>query len=304
MAKVDGGSHYFATPEASPHPLSHTSAARSSAPTAWFVYYPQASSSSQFQFCSLHIRRSLYSFVLSVPFRCASITLFVSLVLCVCFCNGIWPCLWFDAALRYVSRGPLLDNDMRANLAPSVESFPTFVHLIFKMQTSIVALLALAAGAIAQAAEKPAILNTEFAVKEGEDFTLKLKGCDDGCTISVQAGPDEKSKKDVKTLTSNYAGSAYDVLIKDLPSGNYNFHVINNKSKLDNYSVVFQYTGTAASSSAESSSAASTSSAPSSSSTSSSSASTTSSGSSSMVTSTSTQKTSASKSMLFVALPS
>ncbi|CEJ90502.1 hypothetical protein VHEMI06285 [[Torrubiella] hemipterigena] len=160
------------------------------------------------------------------------------------------------------------------------------------MQTSIFTLIALAAGALAQA-DKPAILNTDFAVKEGEDFTLKLKGCDDGCTISVQSGPDEKSKKDVKVLTSNYAGSAYDVTLTGLPSGSYNFHVINNKSKLDNYSIVWKYTGTGTSSSAESSSAASTSSAPSS--TSSSSASTTKSESSSMTSASSTSKSSASK---------
>lgn len=60
-----------------------------------------------------------------------------------------------------------------------------------------VATLALATGVLA----KPKFTNSEIAPKEGKPFTLTLEGCDDGCTITVEQGPDSNSLKTVKTLT-------------------------------------------------------------------------------------------------------
>lgn len=58
-----------------------------------------------------------------------------------------------------------------------------------------------AAAAIVSAA-KPVLLNSSYSVTEGEPFTLTFEGCDAGCTITLETGPDEDSFKPVQTLTS------------------------------------------------------------------------------------------------------
>lgn len=54
---------------------------------------------------------------------------------------------------------------------------------------------------------KPAFLNTAFDVVEGEPFTLKFNGCQGGCTITLQNGP-EDDLQDFKTLTGMFTTSA------------------------------------------------------------------------------------------------
>lgn len=63
-----------------------------------------------------------------------------------------------------------------------------------------VTLLSLAALAIAA---KPEFTNTDFTVEEGKPFTLEFTGCEGGCTIVLQNGPDS-DLQDYKTLTSMF----------------------------------------------------------------------------------------------------
>ena len=54
---------------------------------------------------------------------------------------------------------------------------------------------------ISLAVAKPAFTNTDFDVVQGEPFTLRLTGCDGGCTIVLESG-EASNLKDVKILTS------------------------------------------------------------------------------------------------------
>lgn len=62
-------------------------------------------------------------------------------------------------------------------------------------------LTALSMAALAVA--KPAFLNTAFDVQEGQPFTLEFSGCESGCTITLQHGPNE-NLLDFKPLTGMF----------------------------------------------------------------------------------------------------
>jgi hypothetical protein len=77
-------------------------------------------------------------------------------------------------------------------------------------------LTALSMAALAVA--KPAFLNTGFDVQEGEPFTLEFSGCEGGCTISLQHGPDD-NLLDFKPLTSMFhEPHAWPTVLLSLPS--------------------------------------------------------------------------------------
>lgn len=66
-------------------------------------------------------------------------------------------------------------------------------------------LTALSMAALAVA--KPAFLNTAFDVQEGKPFTLEFSGCEAGCTISLQHGPND-NLLDFKPLSSMFTNMA------------------------------------------------------------------------------------------------
>ncbi|PHH64564.1 hypothetical protein CDD81_4343 [Ophiocordyceps australis] len=110
------------------------------------------------------------------------------------------------------------------------------------MKYSLVTLSALAAFAVA---EQPKFLNTEFNVKEGQDFPLKFSGCASTCTISLRKGP-SNNLETVQSLTTSASGGVFNFSPKGLPSDTYAFEIKDNASGEVNYSVQFPYQGTGA----------------------------------------------------------
>jgi hypothetical protein len=101
-------------------------------------------------------------------------------------------------------------------------------------------LTALSMAALAVA--KPAFLNTGFDVQEGEPFTLEFSGCEGGCTISLQHGPDD-NLLDFKPLTSDATGGSFTFTLDNIPSDTYAFKIENNETGEDNWSRQFEYEG-------------------------------------------------------------
>ena len=52
-------------------------------------------------------------------------------------------------------------------------------------------------------AVKPTFLNSDYSVVEGEPFTLTFEGCEDGCTITLEQGPEDQQEA-VQELTSRF----------------------------------------------------------------------------------------------------
>lgn len=119
------------------------------------------------------------------------------------------------------------------------------------MKYSFVTLAAFAAGVLAQ----PTIQNSDFNVVEGQPFTVKLGGCEEGCTLILQNGPSDDTK-DVKVLSST-AGAEFTFTPSGLPSDTYNFKVVDKDGEF-NYSKQFKYVGTGTLSTTESSTTAAT----------------------------------------------
>ncbi|OAA58703.1 hypothetical protein ISF_06486 [Cordyceps fumosorosea ARSEF 2679] len=175
------------------------------------------------------------------------------------------------------------------------------------------AALALASGVVA----KPQITNSAaINPEEGKAFTLQLSGCSAGCTVYLMQGPKD-GQVPVKVLDSSATTSAK-ITLNNIGSGSYSIRVKDNSvtgtagdsNSNNDYTSIFNYTGTgptsfpplSGSASATSASSASASSSGSSSSASSASSSATTTGSSSSASSSatssasSTSATSASKS--------
>ncbi|KAJ6782322.1 hypothetical protein PWT90_08645 [Aphanocladium album] len=113
----------------------------------------------------------------------------------------------------------------------------------------------LASGVLA----KPSFTNSEVNPKEGKPFTLTFNGCDTGCTITLQTGPNSQALSDIRTLTTDAKGGSYDVTLDNIGSGSYNFKITSNSDPSDpNYSTTFSYTGTGPTSFGSSSSASPT----------------------------------------------
>lgn len=107
------------------------------------------------------------------------------------------------------------------------------------MKFSLAAFAALAATVVA----KPAFLNTAFDVQQGEPFTLKYTGCEDGCTITLLNG-NSKDLNNYKTLTADATGDSFTFTLSGIPSDTYAFKITDNKTGEYNYSVQFTYQGT------------------------------------------------------------
>lgn len=151
--------------------------------------------------------------------------------------------------------------------------------------SAAVATAILATGALA----KPSFTNNSAVnPEEGKPLTLTVNGCEGGCTITLESGPDSGHLTTFKTLSSDTTTS-YTVTLTGIASGNYAFKVTNNADKTTNYSNLFSYAGTGPTS-ASSTSASATSSSSSASSTGSSTATTTTTASSSATTSASSTK--------------
>jgi len=101
-------------------------------------------------------------------------------------------------------------------------------------------LTALSMAALAVA--KPAFLNTGFDFKEGEPFTLEFSGCEGGCTISLQHGP-EDNLLDFEALTTDATGGSFTFTPENIPSDTYAFKIVENDSGEDNWSKQFEYEG-------------------------------------------------------------
>ncbi|KAJ4153477.1 hypothetical protein LMH87_009962 [Akanthomyces muscarius] len=109
------------------------------------------------------------------------------------------------------------------------------------------AALALASGVVA----KPQITNSgDIDPKEGKAFTLELSGCSSGCTVYLMQGPKD-SQVPVKVLDSSATGSAK-ITISNVGSGTYGLRVQDNSvtgtaandNANNDYTGIFQYTGT------------------------------------------------------------
>jgi hypothetical protein len=68
------------------------------------------------------------------------------------------------------------------------------------MKTSFV--LVSAAATLAMA--RPEFLNSDYNVVAGEPFTLRFRGCEEGCEIILQNGP-PRNLRDVQTLVGAFA---------------------------------------------------------------------------------------------------
>jgi hypothetical protein len=148
-----------------------------------------------------------------------------------------------------------------------------------KFTATAIAASLLVSGAVA---EKPFFTNNEINPVEGEPFELTFTGCDEGCKITLQKGPNKDSLKSIQTLACKFfflfllsfffffflasvrsnvsrdaadaTGGSLSVTLTNLESGDYNFYIENNEDNLNNYSKTFEYTGTATSSDSSSSS--------------------------------------------------
>ncbi|KAH6873598.1 hypothetical protein B0T10DRAFT_234631 [Thelonectria olida] len=96
---------------------------------------------------------------------------------------------------------------------------------------------------LASAASAAQFLNSGWGVVIGTPFTIKFHGCEDGCTIILQTGifPD---LNDVETLTTTAKDGSFTWTPSDLPTGKYNFKIIENSDPTDvNYSSQFTIEG-------------------------------------------------------------
>ncbi|RBR03797.1 hypothetical protein FVER53590_00977 [Fusarium verticillioides] len=114
---------------------------------------------------------------------------------------------------------------------------PHQISPTFKMKYTLATIAALASVALA----KPAFLNTEFDLTEGQPYTIKYSGCDDGCTIVLQNGPSD-DLSDYKTLTTDATGDSFTFTPSELPSDTYNFKITDKAGEV-NYSAQFPYKG-------------------------------------------------------------
>uniref|UniRef100_A0A1Y1KQS6 Extracellular matrix protein n=1 Tax=Photinus pyralis TaxID=7054 RepID=A0A1Y1KQS6_PHOPY len=105
--------------------------------------------------------------------------------------------------------------------------------------------LVISALAALVAAEKPKFLNSNFQVTEGQPFDLKFDGCEGGCTIVLQDGP-QTNLKDVTVISSSATGGSLTWTPQGVVSGTYAFKITNNANKEYNYSQQFSYLGTGA----------------------------------------------------------
>ncbi|KAM0667331.1 hypothetical protein ACQRIU_003196 [Beauveria bassiana] len=105
--------------------------------------------------------------------------------------------------------------------------------------TSATIAAVVATGAFAQ----PEFTNSEINPQEGQPFTLRFNGCDNGCTISLQTGPSPMSLSDIHTLTTDATGGSFDVTLSGLDTGIYNFKIADNSDGSCNYSIPFFYVG-------------------------------------------------------------
>ncbi|KFG87638.1 extracellular matrix protein precursor [Metarhizium anisopliae] len=108
------------------------------------------------------------------------------------------------------------------------------------------ALVISALAALAAAAEKPKFLNSNFQITEGQSFDLKFDGCEGGCTITLQDGPNT-NLKDYKVISTSATGGSLAWVPEGVVSGTYAFKITNNANKEYNYSQQFSYLGTGAS---------------------------------------------------------
>ncbi|PMB65681.1 hypothetical protein BM221_007878 [Beauveria bassiana] len=90
---------------------------------------------------------------------------------------------------------------------------------------------------------QPEFTNSEINPQEGQPFTLRFNGCDNGCTISLQTGPSPMSLSDIHTLTTDATGGSFDVTLSGLDTGIYNFKIADNSDGSCNYSIPFFYVG-------------------------------------------------------------
>ncbi|KAK3190777.1 hypothetical protein K4F52_003093 [Lecanicillium sp. MT-2017a] len=97
-------------------------------------------------------------------------------------------------------------------------------------------------GSLAQ----PHFTNSKINPQEGEPFKLTVSGCEEGCKITLQKGPNKDSLQDFRTLATGVTESK-EVTLTDLASGTYNFKVTNEEDGTHDFSKQFDYTGTASS---------------------------------------------------------
>ncbi|KAF5125510.1 hypothetical protein E5D57_010198 [Metarhizium anisopliae] len=107
------------------------------------------------------------------------------------------------------------------------------------------ALVISALAALATAAEKPKFLNSNFQIIEGQSFDLKFDGCEGGCTITLQDGPNT-NLKDYKVISTSATGGSLAWVPEGVVSGTYAFKITNNANKEYNYSQQFSFLGTGA----------------------------------------------------------
>ncbi|KAM3528799.1 hypothetical protein NHJ13051_002200 [Beauveria bassiana] len=109
------------------------------------------------------------------------------------------------------------------------------------------AALALATGVVA----KPQITNSAaINPQEGKPFTLELSGCTSGCTVYLMQGAKDRQVP-VKVLDSSATSSA-SITLSDVGSGSYSLRVSDNSvpataaddNANNDYTGIFQYSGT------------------------------------------------------------
>ncbi|OAA35328.1 extracellular matrix protein precursor [Beauveria brongniartii RCEF 3172] len=101
----------------------------------------------------------------------------------------------------------------------------------------------IAAVVVTGAFAQPEFTNRNIDPQEGQPFTLRFNGCDNGCTITLQTGPDPMSLSDIHTLTTDATGGSFDVTLSGLDTGFYNFKIADNSDGSCNYSIPFFYVG-------------------------------------------------------------
>ncbi|RSL63240.1 hypothetical protein CEP54_005340 [Fusarium duplospermum] len=89
--------------------------------------------------------------------------------------------------------------------------------------------LALLAGwAFAAVVADVTFINTSFDVEQGTPFTLRYRGCDDGCTINLMSGPSDDLEV-AKVLTTSATGESYTFTLSGLDAGTYAFEITDGK---------------------------------------------------------------------------
>lgn len=92
-------------------------------------------------------------------------------------------------------------------------------------------------------AAEPIFLNSDYTVVAGEPFTLTFEGCEGGCTITLETGPEDLLEP-VQELTSSATGGEFTFTLEDtLPTTNYAFRIVNNESGEYNFSEMFEFEG-------------------------------------------------------------